>query len=113
LLYTKLKLPLSDTKKENIKASITILDDKIGIEITEPNQLLGLSKRYKHIIFIGTDINHFPAKANHNFLYSYEDDVRYFSVNDYFKSAKTQLEELKRISENLYIITASYSGNFR
>jgi len=110
ICHKKFNITLNDNIKKNIKDSIVIHDERTGIEITESNQIVGLTKSYKHIIFIGTDINHFPAKANDNFLYSYEDDVRYFSVNDYFKSAKTQLEELKRISENLYIITASYSG---
>ncbi|PHR54382.1 MAG: hypothetical protein COA44_13270 [Arcobacter sp.] len=110
LLYKKLSLTLSEIAKENIKASINILDEKIGIEITEPNQVVGLSKKYKHIIFIGTDINHFPPKANDNFLYSYDDDLKYFCANNYFTSSQTQLNELKRLCENLYIITASYSG---
>ena len=108
--YTKLGLIFDDKIKENIKLSTLILDDKIGIEMTEPNQLVGLSKRYKHIIFIGTDINHFPPKTSDNFLYSYEDDVKYFYANNYFTSSQTQLNEIKRLSENLYIITASYSG---
>ena len=110
LLYKKLNLTLSDTIKESIKASITILDEKIGIEITEPNQIVGLSRKYKHIIFIGTDINHFPPKASDNFLYSYDDDIKYFYTNNYFKSSQTQYNELKRLSDNLYIVTASYSG---
>jgi hypothetical protein len=108
-LYKKLNLTLSDTIKENIKKSITILDEKIGIEITEPNQIVGLSRSYKHIIFIGTDINHFPPKASDNFLYTYDDDLKYFYANNYFKSSQTQLSELKRLSDNLYIVTASYS----
>ena len=110
LLYKKLNLTLNTTTKENIKASITILDEKIGIEMTEPNQIVGLQRRYEHIIFIGTDINHFPPKASDNFLYSYDDDLQYFYANNYFKSSQTQLNELKRVSENLYIITASYNG---
>jgi hypothetical protein len=110
ILYTKLGLTLSTTTKENIKASITILDEKIGIEMTEPNQLVGLSKKYKHIIFIGTDINHFPPKTTDNFLYSNDDELNYFYSNNYFTSSQTQLNELKRLTENLYIITASYSG---
>ena len=109
-LYAKLGLTLSNTAKESMKASMKILDDKIGIELTEPNQLVGLNKTYKHIIFIGTDINHFPPSAKDNFLYSYEDDINYFYANNYFTSSQTQLEELKRLSENLYIITATYSG---
>ena len=109
-LYQKLGLSLHETTKENVKNAITILDEKIGVEITEPNQIVGLSKRYKHIIFIGTDINHFPPKASDNFLYSYEDEIKYFYANNYFTSSQTQLNELKRLSDNLYIITASYSG---
>ena len=109
-LYKKLGLTLSETTKENLKKSITLLDEKIGIEITEPNQIVGLSRRYKHIVFIGTDINHFPPKANDNFLYSYEDELKYFCANNYFTSSQTQLNELKRLSDNLYVVTASYSG---
>ncbi len=110
LLYDKLGLQVSSKLEDSIKSSVTILDEKIGIELTEPNQIVGLSKRYKHIIFIGTDINHFPPKASDNFLYSYDDDLNYFHANNYFTSSQTQLNELKRLSDNLYIITASYSG---
>jgi len=110
ILYKKLGLTLSSKIKEKIKASITIGDEKIGLELTEPNQLVGLSRYYKHIIFMGTDINHFPPQAKDNFLYSYEDDMQYFKANNYFTSSQTQLEELKRLSDNLYIITANYSG---
>ena len=109
-LYAKVGLSLGKSAKENMKTSIKILDEKIGIELTEPNQLIGLNKTYKHIIFIGSDINHFPPKAKDNFLYSYEDDINLFYANDYFTSSQTQLNELKRLSENLYIITATYSG---
>ena len=109
-LYKKLGLTLSKEVKEKIKASTVIGDEKIGIELTEPNQLVGLTRRYEHIIFIGTDINHFPPQAKDNFLYSYEDDLNYFYANDYFGSSRTQLEELKRLSDKLYIITAGYSG---
>ena len=109
-LYKKLGLTFSKSTEDAIKANITILDEKIGIELTEPNQLVGLSRRYKHIIFMGTDINHFPPKASDNFLYSYEDDINYFYANNYFTSSQTQLNELKRLSDNLYIITATYSG---
>ncbi|MGB3751190.1 MAG: PD-(D/E)XK nuclease family protein, partial [Arcobacteraceae bacterium] len=109
-LYKKLGLVFDKTIEENLKSTCTILDERIGVELTEPNQLVGLSKSYKHIIFIGTDINHFPPKSNDNFLYSYEDDVKYFYSNNYFTSSQTQYNELKRLSENLYIITANYSG---
>jgi len=107
--YQSLGLTLSKSTEEAIKANIRLLDEKVGIELTEPNQLVGLSRRYKHIIFIGTDINHFPPKASDNFLYSYEDDINNFYANDYFTSSQTQLNELKRVGDNLYIITAMYS----
>ena len=109
-LYGRLGLILTQATKDQIKASIIIGDEKIGIELTEPNQLVGLSKTYKHIVFMGTDISHFPPQAKDNFLYSYEDDINYFYANDYFNSSQTQLEELKRLTENLYIVTASYNG---
>lgn len=110
VLYKKLGLTLSTAAKENIKSSLKILDEKIGIELTEPNQLVGLYRTYKHILFMGTDINHFPPSAKDNFLYTYDNDVQYFYANNYFTSSQTQLHELQRLSENLYIITASYSG---
>lgn len=109
-VYGRLGLLLDERIKEKIKASIIIPDEKIGIEMTEPNQLLGLNRHYKHIIFIGTDINHFPPSSNDNFLYSYEDDINYFYTNNYFLNSQTQLNELKRLSDNLCIITASHSG---
>ena len=109
-LYKKLGLTLTQNTKDALKNSFTVLDKKIGIEMTEPNQIVGLTQTYKHIIFLGTDINHFPPKASDNFLYSYDDALKYFYANNYFTSSQTQLEELKRLTENLYIITASYSG---
>ncbi len=109
-LYARIGLSLDESVKEALKSSITILDEKIGIEITEPNQIVGLSRRYKHIIFVGTDINHFPPKAEDNFLYSYEDEIEYFYSNNYFTSSQTHLRELRRLCEKLYIITALYSG---
>jgi len=59
---------------------------------------------------MGTDINHFPPAPDDNFLYSYEDELKYFYANNYFTSSQTHLHELKRLSEKLTIITASYSG---
>ena len=109
-LYRRLGLTLHEGIKEQIKANTVIADERIGIEMTEPNQLVGLNKPYKHIIFMGTDINHFPPASIDNFLYRYEDNLTYFYANNYFTSSKTQLDELKRLSQNLYIITASYSG---
>jgi hypothetical protein len=109
-LYKKIGLKLDKSEKQQLKSTITLQDEKIGLEMTEPNQIVGLNRSYKHIIFLGTDINHFPPKATDNFLYSYEDDLNYFCANNYFTSSQTQYSELKRLCENLYIITANYSG---
>ena len=106
-LYKKLGLSFHSFIAENIKKSIKIAEEKVGIKLIEANQLVGLQKSYKHIIFIGTDINHFPPQPSDNFLYSYDDALEYFYETDYFKSSQTQYDELKRLSEHLYIITAS------
>lgn len=109
-IYKRIGLELSDSLKEKIKFQMTIKDEKIGIEITDTNQLLGSTKRYKHIIFIGADINHFPPKAKDSFLCSYTDEIKYFYKDDFFLSSQTQYEQMKELCDNLYIISASYSG---
>lgn len=109
-IYERLDLELTDSLEEKVKYQITIKDEKVGIEITDANQLLGSSKRYKHIIFIGADINHFPPKAKDSFLCSYDDEIKYFYKDDFFLSSQIQYEEIKTLCNNLYIISASYSG---
>lgn len=85
-----------------------ILQDKIGIELTEANQLLGLNKKYKHIIFIGTDINHFPPKRADNFLFNSTVAQDYFCENSYYDNSLLQYNELKKIAKNLYILQSQY-----
>jgi len=85
-----------------------VLSEKIGIELTEPNQLLFSTKIYEHIIFIGTDIEHFPPKSEDNFLYTINDSIKYFYTNNYYDSSEFQFQELKRLSKNLYILNANY-----
>ncbi|MAC83953.1 MAG: hypothetical protein CL624_07440 [Arcobacter sp.] len=94
--------------KDKIVKDTYILEDKIGIELTEANQLLGLNKKYEHIIFIGTDINHFPPKRSDNFLYTSEIAQEYFCENSYFESSLLQYNELKRLAKNLYITYPMY-----
>lgn len=109
-IYKKIGLELTANLKGKVKYQITIKDEKIGIEMTETNQLIGSNKRYKHIIFIGADINHFPPKAKDSFLCKYEDEVKYFYKDDFFLSSQTQYSHLKSLCDNLYILSASYSG---
>ena len=94
--------------KDKIVKDTYILEDKTGIELTEANQLLGLNKKYEHIIFIGTDINHFPPKRSDNFLYTSEIAQEYFCENSYFESSLLQYNELKRLAKNLYITYPKY-----
>ncbi len=94
--------------KDKLINETYILEEKIGIELTEANQLVGLNKKYEHIIFIGTDINHFPPKRSDNFLYSSEIAQKYFCENSYYESSLLQYNELKRLASNLYITYPKY-----
>lgn len=94
--------------KEKLIKNTFILEDKIGIELTEANQLVGLNKKYEHIIFMGADINHFPPKRNDNFLYTSQIAQEFFCENNYYLSSLLQYNELKRITNNLYILFPKY-----
>lgn len=109
-LFSRLGLAFSDAHSEHIAALQIIGDERIGIELTEPNQLIGTTKTYEHIIFVGTDINHFPPKFAQNFLYSHQEAIEYFYANNLFLDSKTQYETLKSLTKNLYVLTANYSG---
>lgn len=94
--------------KEKLIDETYILEDKIGIELTEANQLIGLNKKFEHIIFIGTDINHFPPKRSDNFLFTSQIAQEYFCENNYFENSLLQYEELKNLTKNLYILYPKY-----
>ena len=94
--------------KEKLANETYILEDKIGIELTEANQLIGLNKKFEHIIFIGTDINHFPPKRSDNFLFTSQIAQDYFCENSYYESSLFQYKELKNITNNLYITYPKY-----
>ncbi len=94
--------------KENLVNETYILEEKIGIELTEANQLIGLEKEFEHIIFIGTDINHFPPKRSDNFLFTSQIAQDYFCENSYFENSLLQYQELKRLAKNLYILHPKY-----
>lgn len=97
-----------DKLKDKLISDTYILEKKVGIELTEANQLVGLNKHYEHIIFIGTDINHFPPKRSDNFLFSSEIAQKYFCENSYYESSLYQYNELKRLAKNLYITYPKY-----
>ena len=94
--------------KEKLIKDTYILEDKVGIELTEANQLIGLNKQFEHIIFIGTDINHFPPKRSDNFLFTSQIAQDYFCENSYYESSLFQYKELKNITKNLYITYPKY-----
>ena len=94
--------------KEKLANETYILEDKIGIELTEANQLIGLNKEFEHIIFIGADINHFPPKRSDNFLFTSQIAQDYFCENSYYESSLFQYKELKNITNNLYITYPKY-----
>lgn len=94
--------------KEKLANETYILEDKIGIELTEANQLIGLNKQFEHIIFIGTDINHFPPKRSDNFLFTSQIAQDYFCENSYYESSLFQYKELKKLTKNLYILYPKY-----
>ncbi|MDX4037680.1 PD-(D/E)XK nuclease family protein [Aliarcobacter skirrowii] len=94
--------------KEKLINETYILEDKIGIELTEANQLIGLNKEFEHIIFIGADINHFPPKRSDNFLFTSQIAQEYFCENNYFENSLLQYEELKKLAKNLYILYPKY-----
>jgi hypothetical protein len=100
----------TDLLRTQLLSQHYIRTQKVGLELTEANQLLGLDKSYKHIVFMGTDINHFPPKSSDNFLYSTKEAIKYFATKSYYDSSLAQYETLKALGENLYILTASYSG---
>lgn len=99
-----------DQLRTTLLAQQYVMSAKVGLELTEANQLLGLNRAYKHIIFMGTDINHFPPKASDNFLFSTKDATEHFGSNSYYDSSMAQYEALKSMGENLYVLTATYSG---
>ena len=94
--------------KEKLISDTYILEDKIGIELTEANQLIGLNKQFEHIIFIGTEINHFPPKRSDNFLFTSNIAQKYFCENSYYENSLLQYNLLKKLAKNLYILHPKY-----
>ncbi len=96
--------------KEKILDNSYVLDEKVGIELTEANQLIPSERGYEHIIFIGADMSKFPPKENDNFLYSQKDAQTYFYANNYYQDSLVQYQLLKTLCNHLYIISATNEG---
>ena len=117
----KVKRDISTLKYLGIKYNKEILEQKIlsnsfvrtkaeGILFSEANKLIGLENGYKHIIFIGSDITHFPPTQSKNFLYTDKESIEKFNTNNIYDASVTLYNELKRLSDNLYIVTATYKS---
>ena len=82
---------------------------RAGIMITEPNQLLALD-RIEHLIFVGTDMDHFPPRASENYLVTAMQKESLLHGNSLYRSSYNHYQQMKRVAENLYIVTASYKA---
>jgi len=80
-----------------------------GVLLTEPNQLLSL-QQIKHLIFMGTDMSHFPPKSSESFLVTQKQKQALLHGNSIYLSSKNHYIHMKDIAENLYIVTATYKG---
>jgi len=110
-LSKELELPVDATKlQKTLLETIKVKKEKRGVLFCDPNYILSMQNRYKHIIFIGTDITHFPKKLKDNFLYTQKEAEKHFFANNPFAVATTLYSELQHLSDHLYIVTATYKG---
>jgi len=82
---------------------------KLGLLLTEPNQLLSI-ERIKHLIFLGTDMGHFPPVGKEGFLASTQQRESLLHANSLYLSSLNHYVQMKSVSENIYIVTATYKG---
>lgn len=82
---------------------------KTGLLLTEPNQLLSLD-RIGHLIFMGTDMGHFPPQTKEGFLETTAQSLSLLHANSLYASSLNHFEQMKAIAENLYIVTATHKG---
>ena len=82
---------------------------KLGLLLTEPNQLLSIDK-IKHLIFLGTDMGHFPPVGKEGFLASTQQRESLLHANSLYLSSLNHYVQMKSVSENIYIVTATYKG---
>jgi len=82
---------------------------KTGLLLTEPNQLLSIDK-IKHLIFLGTDMGHFPPVSKEGFLASTQQHETLLHNNSLYLSSLNHYTQMKAVSENIYIVAATYKG---
>lgn len=82
---------------------------KTGLLLTEPNQLLSLD-RIGHLIFMGTDMGHFPPQTKEGFLATAAQSASLLHTNSFYASSFNHYEQMKAVTENLYIVTATYKS---
>lgn len=82
---------------------------KTGLLLTEPNQLLSVD-RVGHLIFMGTDMGHFPPQTKESFLSTSAQSSILLHANSLYASSFNQYEQMKAVAWNLYIVTATYKG---
>lgn len=79
-----------------------------GVVVTEPNQMT--LRKFKHVIFIGTDLSQFPLRSKGNFLATAEQREALLYFNNTYRLSSYYYEQLCRNSENIYVCTARFSG---
>lgn len=104
IAYDKTKAYENAIRKGRVKSRT-----KEGILITEPNQLLSLD-HVEHLIFVGTDMGHFPPVSKEGFLASTFQKETLLHANSSYLSSYNHYGQMKVISDNLYIVTATYKG---
>jgi len=80
-----------------------------GILLTEPNQLLSKAK-INHLIFMGTDMGHFPPQSKESFLVTQKQKQNLFHGNSIYLSSQNHYLHMKSMADNIYIVTATYKG---
>jgi len=109
MLRMDIKIKRDELLEESIDQSRVKQHSFEGILLTEPNQLL--TKEYvRHLIFMGTDMGHFPPQSNESFLVSQKQKQNLIHGNSIYLSSQNHYLHMKDIAENLYIVTATYKG---
>lgn len=84
------------------------LIDQAGIWVSEPNQIP--NRKFKHLIFIGTDLSQFPPKARGNFLTTPQQREEYFGVDNSYRLSQYYFVQMLKNSDALHLSTALQEG---